>query len=111
MLLNRRAQGTLEYAVIIAVVVAALIAMQAYFKRGVQGKIKQASDDIGEQYSPSRTLSDTSVSSNVTSNETITVNGAGVNAVPTTNTLSNQGQTRAHSETVQDEQGEWWGDK
>ena len=45
-------QSTVEYAVLIAVVVGALIAMQIYMKRGVQGKLRSATDDIGEQFSP-----------------------------------------------------------
>lgn len=106
MLFNKKAQSTLEYAVVIAVVVAALIAMQAYIKRGMQGKLKQASDDIGEQYSPGRTLEDTTVNSSVTSQETVSVAGG----LPTTKTTSTQTQNRTHSSNVQDEQGEWWGD-
>lgn len=51
--LIRRAQSTLEYAALIAIVVGALIAMQAYVKRGLQGKLKSSADQIGEQYSPS----------------------------------------------------------
>lgn len=47
----RRGQSTLEYAVVIAVVVGALVAMQYYIKRGVQGKLRESSDQIGEQYS------------------------------------------------------------
>jgi uncharacterized protein (UPF0333 family) len=107
MLLNKKAQSTLEYAVVIAVVVAGLIAMQAYIKRGMQGKLKQASDDIGEQYSPGRTLEDTTVQSDITSQETVSVAGG----LPTTNATSSQTQNRTHSSTVQDEKGEWWGDK
>jgi Flp pilus assembly pilin Flp len=41
----------LEYALIVAVVVAGLIAMQYYMKRGVQGKLRESTDQIGEQYS------------------------------------------------------------
>jgi len=41
----------LEYALIIAVVVGALLAMQVYVRRGVQGKLREATDDIGGQYS------------------------------------------------------------
>jgi|WetSurMetagenome_2_1015567.scaffolds.fasta_scaffold373173_1 hypothetical protein len=49
---NRRGQSTLEYALIIAVVVAGLLLMQHYVKRGYAGRLKSASDDIGEQYDP-----------------------------------------------------------
>jgi len=47
-----RAQSTLEYAVVVACVAAALLAMQIYLKRGIQGKLRQAGDEIGEQYAP-----------------------------------------------------------
>ena len=49
---NRRAQSTLEYAIIIAVVMAGLWMMQNYLKRGYQGKLKDAADQMGEQYDP-----------------------------------------------------------
>lgn len=51
------AQSTLEYAVVVACVVAALLAMQLYMKRGTQGRLRQASDEIGGQYSPTSTSS------------------------------------------------------
>lgn len=50
--MNKRGQSTLEYAVLIAIVVAGLITIQSYVKRGLQGKMRSASDDIGEQFSP-----------------------------------------------------------
>jgi Flp pilus assembly pilin Flp len=111
MLLNKKAQSTLEYAVIIAVVVAALIAMQAYVKRGLQGKYKQASDDIGEQYSPGGTTSNQTIISHVDSTENITLTaGGGEAAQPNTDTTSNQTQNRSKNETVGNEENEWWGD-
>lgn len=51
MLKRQKGQSTLEYALIIAVVVAGLLAMQIYMKRGVQGKLRESIDEIGEQYS------------------------------------------------------------
>lgn len=55
-LLNqRRAQSTLEYAILIVIVIGALIAMNTYIKRGLQGRFRSASDDIGDQYSPGNT--------------------------------------------------------
>ena len=55
--MRRRGQSTLEYAVIIAVVIAALIAIQTYVKRGVQGKLRSSVDSIGQQYSAGSTTS------------------------------------------------------
>ena len=49
---QRKGQSTLEFAVLIAVVVSAVIAMQIYMKRGVSGKLKSGVDEIGEQYDP-----------------------------------------------------------
>ena len=56
---KNKAQSTLEYAVLIIVVAAALFAMQAYFKRGVQGKMRDTADNIGggAMYSPGATYS------------------------------------------------------
>ena len=50
---SRRGQSTVEYAVVAAVVVGALIWMSIYMKRGVQGKLKESTDQIGEQFTPS----------------------------------------------------------
>ncbi|MBP7087753.1 MAG: hypothetical protein KBB01_00495 [Candidatus Omnitrophica bacterium] len=52
----RKAQYTLEYALIIVVTVAALLTMQAYLKRGIQGGVKQNIDQLGEEYSYNNTL-------------------------------------------------------
>ena len=52
---QKRGQSTLEYAVLIVVIIGALLTIQTYIKRGVQGRLKQASDDIGDQYSPDNT--------------------------------------------------------
>ncbi|MFC1657765.1 hypothetical protein ACFL1D_00050 [Candidatus Omnitrophota bacterium] len=49
---NRKGQSTLEYALIIAVVVAGLLLMQHYVRRGFAGRLKSASDDMGDQYDP-----------------------------------------------------------
>lgn len=39
-------QSTTEYAVLLAVVAAALVAMQVYIKRGIQGRIRDLADQI-----------------------------------------------------------------
>ncbi len=44
-----RAQATFEYAIILAIVVAALMSMRVYFKRGIQAGIKLCSDELGAQ--------------------------------------------------------------
>ncbi len=44
LLRNKRAQSTAEYAILIGLVVAALLAMQTYVKRGLNAKMKDATD-------------------------------------------------------------------
>ena len=46
-----KGQSTLEYAVLIIIIIGALLSIQVYIKRGVQGRLKQATDDIGDQFS------------------------------------------------------------
>lgn len=47
-----KAQSTLEYVVLVTIILSVFIAMGNYFKRGVQGRWKGAVDDLGEQYDP-----------------------------------------------------------
>jgi hypothetical protein len=43
---NRKAQNTAEYAILIALVIAAAIGMQTYVKRGVQARVKDSANDF-----------------------------------------------------------------
>lgn len=47
--MNKKAQALIEYALIIALIAAALAGMQTYLRRGVQAIIKTSSDDFGDQ--------------------------------------------------------------
>ena len=51
MLMKTQGQSTLEYAILMVIIIAALLTMQTYVKRSIQGRLKSATDDIGEQYS------------------------------------------------------------
>ena len=46
-----KGQSTLEYAVLVVIIIAALLSLQTYIKRGVQGRLRKSTDDIGEQFS------------------------------------------------------------
>lgn len=48
---NKKAQQTAEYALLIALVVAAVIAMQTYAQRTIQGRIRDAGDYLSTQTS------------------------------------------------------------
>ncbi len=52
---SKRAQAALEYAVIIICVVSALLAMRVYIRRGMQGRLRQSADELGQQYAPRHT--------------------------------------------------------
>ena len=49
---NRKGQTILEYTVILIIILGVLVAMKDYIKRGIQGRWKSATDDLGEQYDP-----------------------------------------------------------
>lgn len=49
---REKGQSTLEYAILIIIIIAALLSIQVYIKRGIQGRLHDAADDIGDQYSP-----------------------------------------------------------
>lgn len=77
---NKRAQSIMEYAVIIAVITAGLIAMQLYLKRGLQGALRNQSESLGEQYRPGQTVSTQEKEITVNTTET---SGLGVSRVDT----------------------------
>ena len=52
---RKKGQSTLEYAVLIIIIIGALLSIQVYIKRGIQGRLKGAADDIGDQFSPGNT--------------------------------------------------------
>ena len=49
---KRRGQATLEYVVLIIIVIGAVMSIGNYFKRALQGRWKAAVDDVGDQYDP-----------------------------------------------------------
>ncbi|MCX5701255.1 MAG: hypothetical protein NTZ63_06930 [Candidatus Omnitrophica bacterium] len=51
----RKGQSILEYSILLAVVIAVLLIMQAFVKRGYQGSLKSSSEKMGEQFSASST--------------------------------------------------------
>lgn len=100
-LLKKRGQTTLEYAILIGVIVAALIAMQVYLKRGFQGKIRDSADNMGDQYSPGFTTSHEVTQSASDTNENV---GAGI----TTTTIRAQTTDKNKQEQVATFDNEYW---
>jgi hypothetical protein len=87
-----KGQSTLEYAVLIIIVIGALLSIQVYIKRGVQGRLKSAADDIGEQYSPGNTnyTAVTKVQSNTSETFRFGVSQSTLNQDEVTETIKNQ---------------------
>lgn len=80
---KRKGQTTAEYAVLIGLVIAAVIAMQVYVKRGLQSKIAQETDGLTggfSQYEPYYLSSDFQSSRDTRETET-TATGGGVTRV------------------------------
>jgi len=83
---SRRGQSVFEMSLLLVLVVAALIAVQVYLKRSIQGRLRNSADAIGEQYDPARTASDFVMNhvSNVTTTSTSNVEfSAGFNRLVT----------------------------
>lgn len=99
---RKRGQSTLEYAVLIVVIIAALIAMQVYLKRGIQGRVRESSDQIGEQFSPGYTVSNRTTYTYSNTSELS-------DAYSTTTQVYNQWQNRVGWENVLPAWNEYWG--
>ena len=89
-----KAQSTLEYVILMGFVIAALIAMGVYMKRGAQGRLRESVDQIGEQYEAGTTNSLYTVDTNLIQNETLVAGGH-----VTTDIKTNE-QSKTGSETV-----------
>ncbi|MDD5166730.1 MAG: hypothetical protein PHQ57_05015 [Candidatus Omnitrophica bacterium] len=48
---SHRGQNTAEYAIVIALIIGAVVAMQVYVKRGLQGRMKDATDYVATETS------------------------------------------------------------
>jgi len=51
----KKGQSIIEYALLLAIILAALMIMQIVIKRAYQGRIRQEADSVGPQYSPNHT--------------------------------------------------------
>lgn len=62
-----KAQSTVEYLLIFSVIVAALLAMQVYIKRGMQGRMKAYAEQLGgvSGYSPGATNSNYTITKDI----------------------------------------------
>ncbi len=104
---NRNGQTSgLELAIFIICLVMALIAMQGYILRSIQGGLRHSSDKIGGQYDPEHTFVNfTTISRSDMTTEVVVdvirdiVNGDSINATTTVFTDLDE-QTRTGTEIV-----------
>ena len=81
---RQKGQSTLEYAILIIIIIGALLSIQTYIKRGIQGRLKQATDDIGDQFSPGNTsVNRTVITHSVTQQNSSQSTGAATTLVGT----------------------------
>jgi len=73
-----KGQSTLEYVILLGFVIAALIAMGVYMKRGTQGQLREATDRVGEQYDARNTTSEYTTVTKRTQTENSTKGGGSV---------------------------------
>ena len=50
--MKKKAQTLIEYTILVIIVMAALLAIGSYIKRGLQGRWKVVTDELGDQYDP-----------------------------------------------------------
>ena len=103
---RKRGQSTLEYAVLIIIVIAALLSIQMYIKRGVQGRLKSATDDIGDQFSPDNTNAVKTTITNSTTNETFGTLGQGISKSAL---IGNEISKTGEKSIILNTQQEYWG--
>jgi len=108
---NSKAQTTAEYAILIALVVGAAMAMQVYVKRGLQGRVRDVVDHTGgggevagetlefsgSQYEPYYSESQASSSQQIAESEDVGQGGT-VGRTSTTTTTGTRTQTINPSE-------------
>lgn len=105
-----KAQSVLEYVILLAVIVGALVVMQIYIKRGVQGRLREATDDIGEQFDPKHQNYTSTTKSTSTVHEETTKEGVTTQALETLGGVETPQKTLRWGQTKTDSLGETdWG--
>ncbi len=74
-MLMRKSQSTIEYAVFIGVIVTALIGMSLYLRRSFQGRYREKADEIASQYDPQHTRGFEEISTNSVTNSVLRESG------------------------------------
>jgi len=89
-----KGQSTLEYVILLGFVIAALIAMGVYMKRGTQGQLREAADRVGQQYEAGKTTGLYTVETDMVQHESLRGGGH------ITTDISKNVQSKTGGETV-----------
>ncbi|MBI3617390.1 MAG: hypothetical protein HY210_04130 [Candidatus Omnitrophica bacterium] len=100
---RKKGQSTLEYAILIIIIIGALLSIQVYIKRGIQGRLKGAADDIGDQFSVGNTNVIKTMTTSSNTNETFRT------GVSSSQLLGPEVTTTATNAYVMNVQQEYWG--
>jgi hypothetical protein len=100
---RQKGQSTLEYAVLIIIIIGALLSIQMYIKRGIQGRLKSATDDIGTQYSQGNTNVIKTMTTSIQTSETF------VGGVTRSQLLGNEQTRDMMNSDVMNVDWEFWG--
>jgi len=100
---RQKGQSTLEYAILIIIIIGALLSIQVYIKRGVQGRLKSATDDIGEQFSVGNTNVIKTMTTSSVSNDTF------ANGVTSSILVGDEVTTDTMVSDIMNVEQEFWG--
>ncbi len=100
---RQKGQSTLEYAILIIIIIGALLSIQVYIKRGVQGRLKSATDDIGDQFSPGNTNVTKTMTTGSRSDDTF------IAGVTTSTLVGDEITTDTLDSSIINVQQEFWG--
>lgn len=101
MFCRQKGQTVLETAILLLAIVIAFLAMQAYLRRGIAGRVRDSVDAIGQQYDPGDTVSDFSIN-HVSNTTTTTVASRQLYTNPVSGQIENRLVTTIEMQTHYD---------
>ena len=104
---RKKGQSTLEYVILIIIILGALLSIQFYIKRGIQGRLKSAADDIGDQFSPGNTNVIHIVNTHSVTSDTFGIEGG--QGVSVSKLLCEEGTTDLMNSFIIQDNLEFWG--
>jgi len=103
-LIDRKGQSTLEYAILIVVIIAALISLQTYIKRGLQGRLKSSADDIGDGFSTAKAANYYKTIVSISNTTETFQNGASQTRIQAGGEMT----TKTYANILMNTEGEYW---